>query len=61
MIVVDNGKDKIGKSVEVIVTSILQTPAGRMIFTQLVEDKDKGIDVTETRNTYNRSREKSRN
>ncbi len=51
MIVVDNGKDKIGKEVEVIVTSILQTPAGRMIFTQLVDDKDKAIDVNETRNT----------
>lgn len=52
MIVVDNGKDKIGKEVEVVVTSILQTPAGRMIFTQLVEDKDKAIDVNETRNSY---------
>jgi uncharacterized protein YacL len=52
MIVVDNGKDKIGKSVDVVVTSILQTPAGRMIFTQLVEDKDKAIDVTEAKHNY---------
>lgn len=70
MIVVDNGKNKIGKEVDVIVTSILQTPAGRMIFTQLVEDKDKGIDVNETKNSYRdsykdkenyHSKEKSRN
>lgn len=41
MIVIDNGKDKIGQEVNVIVTSILQTPAGRMIFTQLSEDKQR--------------------
>ncbi len=39
MIVVDNGKDKIGKEVEVSITSILQTPAGRMIFTQIVSEE----------------------
>ncbi len=38
MIVVDNGRDKIGREVDVVVTSILQTPAGRMIFTQLADD-----------------------
>ncbi|MBZ4645659.1 MAG: hypothetical protein PWR27_445 [Petroclostridium sp.] len=32
MIVVDGGKRHIGESVGVLVTSILQTPAGRMIF-----------------------------
>ena len=32
MIVVDGGKDYLGKSVSVIVTSVLQTAAGRMIF-----------------------------
>jgi len=41
MIVVDNGKDYIGREVEVVVTSILQTPAGRMIFTQLSDDHRK--------------------
>lgn len=35
MIVVDNGKNYIGREIKVVVTSILQTPAGRMIFTQL--------------------------
>ena len=38
MIVVDNGKEFIGREVDVVVTSILQTPAGRMIFTQLSDD-----------------------
>ncbi len=62
MIVVDNGKNKIGQEVEVVVTSILQTPAGRMIFTQLVEDKDKAIDVNEAKNNYKDSyRDKDKN
>jgi uncharacterized protein YacL len=37
MIVVDDGRKSIGRNVDVIVTSILQTPAGRMIFTRLRE------------------------
>ena len=32
MIVVENGEDFIGKRVEVVVTSMLQTSAGRMVF-----------------------------
>jgi len=50
MIVVDNGRRQIGKTVDVIVTSVLQTPAGRMIFARLKEEasreskgKDKDI------------------
>lgn len=35
MIVVDNGKKYIGKEIEVSVTSVLQTSAGRMIFGRL--------------------------
>jgi uncharacterized protein YacL len=35
MIVVDGGKDYVGKDVTVLVTSVLQTTAGRMIFTKL--------------------------
>jgi uncharacterized protein YacL len=35
MVVVDGGKDHVGKDVSVIVTSVLQTTAGRMIFTRL--------------------------
>lgn len=35
MIVVDNGKRYIGDTVEVVVTTVLQTSAGRMIFTKI--------------------------
>ena len=35
MIVVDNGKRFIGDMVEVVVTTVLQTSAGRMIFTKI--------------------------
>ncbi|WP_027410211.1 PIN/TRAM domain-containing protein [Anoxybacteroides tepidamans] len=35
MIVVEDGKDYIGKQVDVLVTSVLQTSAGRMIFAKL--------------------------
>ncbi len=35
MIVVDNGKRCIGNTVEVVVTTVLQTSAGRMIFARL--------------------------
>ena len=38
MIVVDNGRRNIGRTVDVTVTSVLQTPAGRMIFARLKED-----------------------
>jgi uncharacterized protein YacL len=41
MIVVDDARKFIGKNVDVIVTSVLQTTAGRMIFTRLREDSDK--------------------
>jgi uncharacterized protein YacL len=41
MIVVDNGKKQMGKTVDVIVTSVLQTPAGRMIFARLKEEAAK--------------------
>jgi uncharacterized protein YacL len=38
MIVVDNGRRQMGKSIDVVVTSVLQTPAGRMIFARLKEE-----------------------
>jgi len=38
MIVVDNGRRQIGKNIDVVVTSVLQTPAGRMIFARLKEE-----------------------
>ncbi len=41
MIVVDNARRLIGKNIDVIVTSVLQTTAGRMIFTRIKETTDK--------------------
>lgn len=35
MIVVDGGRNHLGKNVSVVVTSVLQTAAGRMIFTKM--------------------------
>jgi len=40
MVVVDNGKPYLGKTVSVVVTSVLQTQAGRMIFTKLKEGNE---------------------
>jgi uncharacterized protein YacL len=41
MIVVDNGKRHMGKTIDVVVTSVLQTPAGRMIFARLKEEANR--------------------
>jgi uncharacterized protein YacL len=41
MIVVDNGRRQIGKTIDVVVTSVLQTPAGRMIFARLKEESSR--------------------
>ena len=38
MVVVDNGRRSIGQSVRIVVGSVLQTAAGRMIFGKLPED-----------------------
>lgn len=37
MVVVDGARDKVGSVVNVVTTSVLQTPAGKMLFTQLPE------------------------
>jgi uncharacterized protein YacL len=42
MIVVDDGKRYIGRTIDVVVTSVLQTTAGRMIFTRVREESDRG-------------------
>jgi uncharacterized protein YacL len=39
MVVVDHGKKYLGQSVDVLVTSVLQTTAGRMIFTRLKDEE----------------------
>jgi uncharacterized protein YacL len=38
MVVVENGRRKLNEDVDVIVTSVLQTTAGRMIFARIKED-----------------------
>ena len=43
MVVVDHAKRYVGKKVEVSVTSVLQTTAGRMIFSVLREEASDGI------------------
>ncbi len=44
MVVVENGRPFIGQEVDVVVTSLLQTPAGRIIFGQVKEKKtDKAV------------------
>ncbi|MGD0280730.1 MAG: PIN domain-containing protein [Dissulfurispiraceae bacterium] len=39
MVVIENARKLIGKNVEVVVTSVLQTTAGRMIFAKMKEDE----------------------
>lgn len=43
MIVVEGGKKYLGESVDVIVTSVLQTAAGRMIFARIKTLQDKAV------------------
>lgn len=38
MVVVDNARKMIGKTVDITVTSVLQTTAGKMIFGKVIED-----------------------
>lgn len=41
MIVVDEARRWIGKNIDVVVTSVLQTTAGRMIFTRMREEQER--------------------
>lgn len=43
MVVIDNARRYLGKSIDVAVTSVLQTTAGRMIFTRLKEEFEKEV------------------
>ncbi len=40
MIVIEHGKKYIGDTIQVEVTSVLQTPAGRMIFARVIEETE---------------------
>jgi uncharacterized protein YacL len=45
MVVVDNAKRYVGRHIDVIVTSVLQTTAGRMIFTRLREEHERDVSI----------------
>jgi uncharacterized protein YacL len=45
MVVIDNARRYLGRNIDVAVTSVLQTTAGRMIFTRLKEDVEGEIAV----------------
>lgn len=45
MVVVDNGRRRIGQTLDVTITSVLQTQAGRMIFAKLASEQDRGDHV----------------
>jgi uncharacterized protein YacL len=42
MVVVEQGRRHIGQTVNVMVNTVLQTAAGRMIFTRLAEEESAG-------------------
>lgn len=46
MVVVDNARQRIGKTVDIAVTSVLQTTAGRMIFGRYLENAGGGAQDT---------------
>lgn len=43
MVVIDNGREFVGKSIDVTITSVLQTTGGRMIFSKAREDFRKAV------------------
>ncbi|MBI3939996.1 MAG: TRAM domain-containing protein [Acidobacteria bacterium] len=49
MVVVDNARKMIGKTVDVLVTSVLQTTAGKMIFGKFAEHPDNRVEFDRDR------------
>jgi len=47
MVVVENAREKVNEHIELLVTSTLQTSAGRMIFGKLSESDDDGAEMTD--------------
>ncbi len=43
MVVVENGRRRVGETLDVIVTTVLQTNAGRMIFSRLKSGEDRAV------------------
>ena len=46
MVVIDNGKKHINKVVNLIITSVIQTPTGRMIFSKVADLRDKDNSIS---------------
>ena len=46
MVVIDNGKKHINKVVNLIITSVIQTPTGRMIFSKVADLRDQDNSIT---------------
>ncbi len=44
MVVIDNARKKIGQNINILVTSVLQTPTGRMIFAKIDQDNPMAAD-----------------
>ncbi|MBI4456181.1 MAG: TRAM domain-containing protein [Acidobacteria bacterium] len=49
MVVVDNARKMIGKTVDILVTSVLQTTAGKMIFGKFAEQSDNKVEFDRDR------------
>jgi hypothetical protein len=45
MVVVDNARRMISKNIDVVVTSVLQTTAGKMIFGRYIEGSPSAVSV----------------
>ena len=52
MVVVEQARDYIGQEVDLIITSVLQTSAGRMIFSKLLDEVSHGQNRTRTPSNY---------
>jgi len=46
MVVVDHARKLIGRNIDVAVTSVLQTTAGRMIFGRILDGPSNGVQTT---------------
>ena len=60
MIVVENGRDQIGRQVDVLVTSVLQTSAGRMIFAKVKNGSQGRQNGSQGRQNGSQNRQNSR-
>ncbi len=60
MVVIDNASKQIGKNAQIIVTSVLQTTAGKMFFGRFASDFEKGPSRRSSRDRESRESRESR-